>query len=175
MQTPSRRHVVLALALLALLPAACAGFRKAGMINSLSGVVTLDRGALPPKVYIDDAEQGRWLLEGRPADDLRELDRARVDVLGIGQPRGPRSKEPGRFTLHAYRLLEVGGKPALVGRLAWEAGDLLLVELDKDDRRVALAGPLVRSLPTVMGQAIWVAGEPRQGSFLVERYGVLRR
>jgi hypothetical protein len=168
-----RRALVLLSAGLA--PAGCAGFRRAGVIDRLSGVVTVDRSAAPTAVYVEDPGEGRWRLEGKGLDDLRELDRARVEVVGLGEPRDPRTKAPGTFTMHAYRLVEVGGRPALVGRLAWEGADLLLVELDRDDRRVALSGPLVRQLPSLMGKSIWVAGQARQGVFVVERYGILRQ
>jgi hypothetical protein len=171
----TRRRALAAAIGLALAPAGCAGFRQAGAVGRLSGVITLDRSATPVAVYVEDPKEGRWRLEGNGLDDLRELDRARVEVVGLGEPRDPRQKAPGTFAAHAYRLVEVGGRPALVGRLAWEGADLLLVELDRDDRRVALAGPLVGQLPSLMGKSIWVAGQARQGVFVVERYGVLRQ
>lgn len=153
----------------------CAGWGSAGLIGALRGTVTLDRATTPATVYVEDPKEGRWKVEGASAADLRELDRALVEVRGQGDPRSPTAKDPGTFTLHAYRLLEVGGKPALVGKLAWEGSDLMLVQLDRDDQRVRLAGPLLRSLPPLMGKSIWVAGEPRQGVFVVERYGILRQ
>lgn len=161
---------------LALALGGCAMFGRAGETDGLRGVVTLDRRATPPAVLLADPKQGMWRLEGRPADDLRELDRALVEVQGAADPARPRgSREPGRFVVRAYRLVEVGGRPARVGTLAWEGSALVLVEIERDDQRVALAGPALPRLPALMGKAIWVAGEPRQGVFVVERYGVLRQ
>ncbi len=160
----------------ALLAAGCASWGDAGLISGLRGTVTLDRTSAPAVVYLDDPKEGRWKLEGSMVSDLRELDRALVEVRGLGDPRLPRrAQEPGTFTLRAYRLVEMGGKPALVGKLAWEGPDLMLVQLDRDDQRVTLAGPMLPSLTDLMGKSIWIAGEPRQGVFVVERYGILRQ
>lgn len=164
------------LAALVLVAAGCGTFGDAGMVTTLKGTVTLDRTATPAVVVVEDRTHGPWRLDGASVGDLRELDRALVEVQGLGDPRLPRrGAEPGRFSVHAYRLLEVGGKPALVGRLAWEGPDLMLTQLDRDDQRVVLGGPMVRALDGLMGKAIWIAGEPRQGVFVVERYGVLRQ
>jgi hypothetical protein len=159
------------------LPLAAAGCAaRAGLVAQMQGTITVDRAGVPPDVYLEDSKEGRWRLEGPGVEDLRELDRAVVEVQGLGRPRDPlKPSDPGRFELHAYRLVRVGGKPALVGMLAWEGSDLMLVELDRDDRRVVLGGPMLAQLPSLMGKAIWVAGEPRQGVFVVERYGVVRR
>ncbi|HEY8367728.1 MAG TPA: hypothetical protein VIM86_00250, partial [Thermodesulfobacteriota bacterium] len=167
---------VLGALLAAVVLAGCASFGDAGLISTLRGTVTLDRTSTPAVVYLEDPKEGRWRLEGPMVSDLRELDRAVVEVHGLGDPRLPRGeREPGTFALHAYRLIEVGGRPALVGRLAWEGPDLILVQLDRDDQRVALAGPMLPSLTSLMGKSIWIAGVPRQGVFVVERYGVLRQ
>lgn len=166
----------LAIFVLALLAPGCATFGDAGLVTSLRGTVTLDRATRPATVVVEDPKQGRWKVEGGMVGDLRELDRALVEARGLGDPRLPRRKdEPGTFTIHAYRLVEVGGRPALVGRLAWEGPDLMLVQLDRDDQRVALGGPMLPALGGLMGKSIWIAGEPRQGVFVVERYGILRR
>ncbi len=166
----------LALAALVVLAAGCATFGDAGLVSTLRGTVTLDRKTTPATVYVEDPKAGRWKLEGGPVDELRGLDRALVEMQGLGDPRLPRRNQaPGTFTLHAYRLIEVGGKPALVGKLAWEGPDLMLVQLDRDDQRVTIAGPLVVALTQLMGKFIWIAGQPRQGRFVVERYGVLRQ
>lgn len=169
--------VLLVLALGLTLPlAGCAAFGRAGVTGTLRGTVTLDRQARSTAVLLADQERGTWRLEGPPTDDLRELDRAVVEVQGIADPADPRKgRGPGRFVVRSYRLVEVGGRPALVGTLAWEGSALMLVELERDDRRVALAGPVLPRLPALMGKAIWIAGESRQGVFVVERYGVLRQ
>ncbi len=152
----------------------CAGLQRAGVVDTLRGTVSLDRQAKPPAVLLVVPGRGSWRLEGPLAQDLRELDRALVEVSGTGEPADPsQGRAPARFEVRAYRLVEVGGRPALVGTLAWEGSDLLLVELDRADR-VPLAGPALSRLPALMGKAIWVAGERRQGRFVVERYGVLR-
>lgn len=165
-----------ALGVLAALLAAggCAGIQRAGVVDTLRGTVSLDRQATPPAVLLVVPERGTWRLEGAPAADLRELDRALVEVTGVADPADPRANRgPARFEVKAYHLLEVGGRPALVGTLAWEGSDLMLVQLERADR-VPLAGPAASRLPALMGKAIWVAGEPRQGRFVVERYGVIR-
>lgn len=169
--------VPLVLALGLTLPlAGCAAFGRAGATDSLRGTVTLDRQARPAAVLVTDSERGTWRLEGPLTDDLRELDRALVEVRGAGDLASPRGdREPGRFVVRSYRLVEVGGRPALAGMLAWEGSALMLVELERDDQRVALAGPVLPQLPALMGKAIWIAGESRQGVFVVERYGVLRQ
>lgn len=155
--------------LLALGLGACApvaGEPEAPAPDTLEGRIIVTGGAPEPLTTLV-MEDRSVVLSGELVPELRRLDGATVRAYGRLEGEGPGDA----IDVVDYEILEIDGQRPRVGVLVMgEQGVALETEIGE---RFPLVGAPA-GLRDRMGARVWVVGTVREGSLLLQSYGIIR-
>lgn len=135
----------------------------------LTGVVAVAAGPAGRDVVTLQPDGGRQVaLSGAPAEELRNVDGARVRIVGR---RTAGAAPGGGMEAESYELLSVDGERATVGILRVSGRDAVLELPGGQAVRLAGAPP---ALVSRAGAKVWVIGRAGSDGLAVTSYGVLR-
>lgn len=156
--------LLLVLGLASCVPAA--GEPEAPAPDTLEGRILVTGGAPEPLTTLA-TEDWSVVLRGDLVPELRRLDGAIVRASGSLEGEGPGD------ALHVldYEILEIDGQTPRVGVLVMGEQGVAL-ETDVGERLPLVGAPA--ALGDRVGARVWIVGTIREGSLLLQSYGILR-
>lgn len=160
---------VVSVLLLTLTVGACvpaAGGSEGPAPDTLEGLVVVTGGAPEPLTTLVTKDRS-VVLKGDLVPELRRLDGAAVRAAGRFEGEGPGDA----LCVLDYEILEIDGQQPRVGVLIMPEQGLAL-ETDTGEPLPVVGAPA--ALRDRIGARVWIVGTMREGSLLLQSYGILR-